>query len=78
MMGGAGIIASFLDEGAIDEFIIHVIPTLIGEGIPLVAPRHRHVPLNLISCRSFSDGVVRLHYSVDRGKSKKASKKESA
>ena len=35
MMGGAGIIASFLDKGEIDEFIIHVIPTFIGEGIPL-------------------------------------------
>jgi dihydrofolate reductase len=78
MMGGAGIIASFLDEGAIDEFIIHVIPTLIGEGIPLVAPRHRNVPLKLISCRSFSDGVVRLHYAVDTGKPKQSSKKESA
>ncbi len=29
MMGGAGIIASFLDEGEIDEFIIHVIPVFI-------------------------------------------------
>jgi dihydrofolate reductase len=28
MMGGAGIIASFLDEGEIDEFMIHVIPRL--------------------------------------------------
>jgi dihydrofolate reductase len=28
MIGGAGIIASFLDEGKIDEFMIHVIPTL--------------------------------------------------
>jgi dihydrofolate reductase len=26
MMGGAGIIASFLDAGGIDEFIIHVTP----------------------------------------------------
>jgi len=78
MMGGGGIIGSFLDEGAIDEFIIHVIPTLIGEGIPLIAPRHRNVPLKLISCRSFSDGVVRLHYAVDTGKSKKTSKKDSA
>jgi len=26
-MGGAGIIRSFLDEGEIDEFMIHVIPT---------------------------------------------------
>jgi len=45
IMGGAGIIASFLDEDEIDEFIIHVIPTFIGEGIPLIAPRHRTVPL---------------------------------
>ncbi len=66
MMGGAGIIASFLDEGELEEFIIHVIPTFIGEGIPLIAPRHRTVPLELLSCRKFSDGVVRLHYAMGR------------
>jgi dihydrofolate reductase len=64
MMGGAGIIASFLDEGEIDEFIIHVIPTFIGEGIPLIAPGRRTVPLKLISSTKFSDGVVKLHYAV--------------
>jgi len=26
MMGGAGIIASFLDEGEIDEFMLHIVP----------------------------------------------------
>src|SRR4029450_2282980 len=41
MMGGGEIIGSFLDEGAIDEFIITVVPVFIGEGIPLLAPRHR-------------------------------------
>jgi dihydrofolate reductase len=66
MMGGAGIIASFLDEGEIDEFILSVIPTLIGEGIPLLAPRHRTVPLELISSTKFTDGVVNLHYAVGR------------
>ena len=71
MMGGGGIIASFLDEGEIDEFIIHVIPTFIGEGIPLVAPRNRTVPLKLLSSKKFSDGVVRLHYEVIRKKPKK-------
>lgn len=64
MMGGASLIASFLDAGAIDEFIIHIIPTLIGEGIPLIAPRHRTVPLKLRSSHAFADGVVRLHYDV--------------
>jgi len=31
MMGGGEIITSFLDEGEIDEFSIHVIPVFIGE-----------------------------------------------
>jgi dihydrofolate reductase len=64
MMGGAGIIASFLDAGEIDEFVIHVVPTFIGEGIPLIAAGRRTVPLELISCRKFPDGVVELHYGV--------------
>ena len=66
MMGGAGIIASFLDDGEIDEFMIHVIPKFIGEGIPLIAPGRRTVPLKLISCTKFTDGVVKLHYAVRR------------
>ena len=64
MMGGGGIIASFLDEEEIDEFNIRVIPILIGEGIPLVQPRHRSVPLKLLSTRKFPDGVVELNYRV--------------
>ncbi|MGZ7051276.1 MAG: dihydrofolate reductase family protein [Candidatus Angelobacter sp.] len=64
MMGGGGIIASFLDEGEIDEFRIHVIPILIGEGIPLIQPRHRSIPLRLLSSKAFPDGVVELNYRV--------------
>jgi dihydrofolate reductase len=64
MMGGASIIASFLDEGEIDEFVIHVIPTFIGEGIPLIAPSPRTLPLQLISSTKFTGGVVKLHYAV--------------
>jgi dihydrofolate reductase len=66
MMGGGGLIASFLDAGEIDEFDIHVIPVFIGEGIPLVAPRHRDVPLRLRSAKKYPDGVVRLRYEVAR------------
>ena len=66
MMGGGEIIASFLDEGAIDEFIITVVPTFIGEGIPLLAPRHREVALRLLGVQQFADDVVQLHYEVQR------------
>jgi dihydrofolate reductase len=65
MMGGGGLIGSFLDAGAIDEFIITVIPTFIGDGIPLIAPRHRQVPLRLLGVQRFPDGVVQLHYQVN-------------
>ncbi|HEV2688857.1 MAG TPA: dihydrofolate reductase family protein [Bryobacteraceae bacterium] len=68
MMGGGGIVASFLDVGEIDEFSIHVIPTFIGEGIPLIAPAQRTVPLTLLSTKSYPDGVVHLHYSVVRNR----------
>lgn len=76
MMGGGGIIGSFLDAGAIDEFIIHVIPVFIGEGIPLIAPARRTVPLKLVSTKKFSDGVVRLHYQVQQQKPTKQTVKK--
>ena len=68
MMGGGEIIASFLDEDAIDEFIITVVPTFIGEGVPLLAPRHRKVALRLLGVQQFPDGVVQLHYQVQRSR----------
>jgi len=66
MMGGGELIASFLDAGEIDEFDIHVVPVLIGKGIPLLGPRHREVALRLLSSKKYSDGVVRLWYEVVR------------
>jgi dihydrofolate reductase len=66
LMGGADLIGAFFDAGAVDEFIIHVVPVFIGEGIPLIASRHRSVEMSLVSTRRFADGVVRLHYEVAR------------
>ena len=39
-------------------------PVFIGQGIPLIAPRHLDVPLDLQSVEQFEDGVVQLHYRV--------------
>ena len=64
LMGGGELIASFLDAQAIDEFVISVAPVFIGDGIPLIARRHRHVPLDLHSVERFDDGLVQLHYRV--------------
>jgi dihydrofolate reductase len=64
LMGGGEIIASFLDERAIDEFVVSVAPVFIGEGIPLIARRHRHVPLELLSVERFADGLAQTRYRI--------------
>jgi dihydrofolate reductase len=64
LMGGGELIASFLDERAIDELVISVVPVFIGEGIPLIARRPRRLALELLSSERFEDGLVQLHYRV--------------
>ena len=64
LMGGGDLIASFLDAHAIDEFVVSVVPVFIGEGIPLIARRHRHVPLELLTSERFEDGLVQNRYRV--------------
>ena len=64
LMGGGELIASFLDENAIDEFVISVVPVFIGDGIPLIARRHRHTLMNLQSVERFDDGLVQLRYRI--------------
>jgi dihydrofolate reductase len=66
LMGGGDLIASFLDERAIDEFVVSVVPVFIGDGIPLIARRHRHVALQLLSNERFEDGLVQLRYRVQQ------------
>jgi dihydrofolate reductase len=67
MMGGGENIGSILDEDAIDKFIITLVPTFIGEGIPLLAPRHRAVVPRLLGVQQFPDGVVQLRYRGSSG-----------
>src|SRR6476646_9747791 len=60
LMGGGELFASFLDENAIDEFVISVVPVFIGDGIPLIARCHRQTRMDLQSVKSFDDGLVQL------------------
>ena len=77
MMGGGKVIASFLDAGQIDELMVFVIPTLIGEGIPLIAPGKRDLNLELHDTKTWPDGVVKLHYKVLPPEKKKGKAKKS-
>ncbi|MEO8193718.1 MAG: dihydrofolate reductase family protein [Gemmatimonadales bacterium] len=64
LMGGAQVFGAFLNANVLDELIVHVVPVLIGTGIPLLDAAPRHVKLALKSTRRFADGVVRIHYDI--------------
>lgn len=72
MMGGGELIAAFLDAGEIDTFSLNIVPVLIGEGIRLVPPGYRLVPLRLENVHKFPDGVVQLNYVVEKKGNRRA------
>jgi dihydrofolate reductase len=63
LVGGAETIASFLNQDAINEIIISVIPVLLGKGIPLFKNMENETKLELIKTVKY-DQLVDLHYKV--------------
>jgi len=53
---------SLLSLGLIDEFWLFVNPVLLGQGIPLFKGITETTILNLIETKTFSCGVISLHY----------------
>lgn len=64
--GGAEIINELLINGLIDEFIISVIPVLVGNGTRLFKDNRPEQELELISSKSFETGLTQLHYKRKR------------
>ena len=63
LVGGGALAASFRQQGLISEYIVSVIPVILGGGIPLFAPGGRPDNLNLLESKTYSTGVVQLRYS---------------
>lgn len=62
LVGGAGLIASFREQELIDEYILTVMPILLGDGIPLFEGKQPQTRLQLADARSYDNGVVQLYY----------------
>jgi len=57
---------SLLSLGLIDEFWLFVNPVLLGNGIPLFKDVIETTKLKLIESKTFSCGVIALHYEKKR------------
>ena len=60
--GGAEIVNELLKNDLIDEFVISVIPILVGDGTRLFQDGRPEQQLELISVKTFETGLTQLHY----------------
>ena len=65
-VGGAGLAATMIEAGLVDEFHLFVAPIVLGAGTPYFPPLERRVPLELIETREFDAPAVYLHYRLKR------------
>ncbi len=63
LVGGGALAGSFRREGLITQYIISVMPLVLGSGIPLFVGGGPLEPLKLSSSRAYPNGVVQLTYA---------------
>jgi len=64
LIGGGEIIAELYNVGLIDEYIISIIPVILGKGIPLFISLERQENLKLTHSVSYPSGVVQVTYQI--------------
>lgn len=62
LVGGGALTASFREQGLVTEYIVSVIPAILGAGIPLFASSGEMEYLTLADSRSYPSGIVQLRY----------------
>jgi len=61
LVGGGKLIDQFIKQNLIDKYIISIIPTILGGGIPLFLEKNPEIKLKLIETKNI-DGIVELTY----------------
>jgi dihydrofolate reductase len=65
LVGGPSTVQAFRAIGALDEVWLHVVPLILGSGLPLAPAGTEPLPLALQSTRTFPDGVVELGFTLE-------------
>ena len=64
LFGGGELFRSVLDAGLVDTVEVAVMPILLSQGVPLLAPGARSPVLQLTETKTLRSGTVLLSYSV--------------
>ncbi|WP_421978604.1 dihydrofolate reductase family protein [Roseivirga seohaensis] len=60
--GGAEVINELLKNDLIDEFIISIVPVLLGNGTRLFKDERPEQLLEFVTAKTFDTGLIQLHY----------------
>ena len=66
VVGGGRLTTSLLSQGLLDEISLFVIPTILGEGIPLFNGVSAPLAARFVQSIPYRNGVVLLQYGVNR------------
>lgn len=66
LVGGGALAGAFRAEGLIAEYIISVIPVMLGKGIQLFGGNGTHEALTLVESQRYASGIVQLRYVRER------------
>ena len=61
-IGGAGLAATAIELGLVDELRIFRVPIVVGGGAPYLPSVTEDIPLDLIETRTFGAGVIYERY----------------
>jgi dihydrofolate reductase len=66
IVGGARVATAFSQQDLIEEYVITVVPVILGAGISLYAAMPEQ-KLDLLRVTALADGMVELHYRLKPG-----------
>jgi len=66
LIGGGEVVRAFLQHRRIDEWILFIMPVLLGEGLSLFPGSFPETHLERLSTTAYKSGAVQLHYRTRR------------
>src|SRR5437588_3123154 len=72
LMGGGELARDFLKADLVDELYIGIVPTLLGEGIPLFPSGFPQRNFELVENKTYSKGLIALKYKRKKYRSRTA------
>jgi dihydrofolate reductase len=66
MFGSPSVAYALMRSQLVDDYWFFVNPVLLGEGIPMFKDIKDRIGLRLKECKTFTSGVVGLHYEKER------------